>query len=46
VQSSIEDNTINFNIDSNSLGTFLSIADDLIFSELTVEKVLESNLNK
>jgi hypothetical protein len=46
VQSSISDNIIDFNINSDSLGTFLSTIDDLIFSELTIEKILESNLNK
>ncbi|MDR2873851.1 MAG: hypothetical protein LBV42_03810 [Methanobrevibacter sp.] len=46
VQSSIRDNIVDFNISSNSLGTFLSTIDDLIFSELTIEKILESNLNK
>ncbi|MDR2623590.1 MAG: hypothetical protein LBC39_03310 [Methanobrevibacter sp.] len=43
--SSIEGNIVDFTISSDSLGTFLSTLDDLIFSELTIEKVLESNLN-
>jgi hypothetical protein len=46
VQSSISDNIIDFSISSDSLGTFLSTIDDLIFCELTIEKILESNLNK
>ncbi|MDR1819673.1 MAG: hypothetical protein LBR15_05430 [Methanobrevibacter sp.] len=45
LHSSIENNVIDFNLSSDSLGTFLSTTDDLIFSELTVEKILESNLN-
>jgi hypothetical protein len=46
IQSSISDNIIDFSIISDSLGTFLSTIDDLIFCELTIEKILESNLNK
>jgi hypothetical protein len=42
ITSSINKDLINFNIDSNSLKTFLSTVDDLIFSELTVEKIIES----
>lgn len=40
VESSINKNTINFNIQSNNLGSFLNTADDLIFCETTVEKIL------
>ncbi|MDR2829598.1 MAG: hypothetical protein LBB45_00905 [Methanobrevibacter sp.] len=45
LQSSVKGNVINFTIVSGSLGTFLSTIDDLIFSEITIEKILESNLD-
>ncbi|MDR0911728.1 MAG: hypothetical protein LBM96_03890 [Methanobrevibacter sp.] len=35
-------NTIEFNINSDSLNSFLRTVDDLIFSTITVEKVLNS----
>lgn len=42
VESSINENTLNFKINSDSLGSFLATADDLIASEIVVEKVLEN----
>lgn len=42
VESNIRDNVLNFKVDSDSLSTFLATVDDLIFSEILVEKVLKS----
>jgi len=42
VESNKRDNVLNFKVDSDSLSTFLATVDDLIFSEILVEKVLES----
>ncbi|MGL6299024.1 MAG: KEOPS complex subunit Pcc1, partial [Methanobacteriaceae archaeon] len=45
VESEIDDlkkNTINFNINSDSLSTFLATVDDLILCEILIEDVLES----
>lgn len=44
VDSKIKDNKIDFKINSDSLGSFLSTADDLIASEILVEDVLK-NIN-
>jgi hypothetical protein len=41
VESSKEDNLLKFSLKYNSLPTFLATADDLIFSEILVEKILE-----
>ncbi|MDR1721738.1 MAG: hypothetical protein LBR24_01665 [Methanobrevibacter sp.] len=43
VRSSLDDNIVKYNINSKSLGSFLATIDDLIFSEITVEKVLNSS---
>ncbi|KZX12937.1 KEOPS complex subunit Pcc1 [Methanobrevibacter curvatus] len=40
LESSIDKNLIEYNINSSSLNTFLATADDLIFSAITAEKVL------
>lgn len=48
VESEIDDlkkSTINFNINSDSLSTFLATVDDLILCETLIEDVLES-INK
>jgi len=42
VESSKENNILKFSWKGNSLPTLLATADDLIFSEILVEKVLES----
>jgi hypothetical protein len=41
--STLDDNVINYTLNSDSLGSFLSTADDLIASEILVEKVLEKS---
>ncbi len=41
LESEIEDSDVKFEIKGNSLSTFLATADDLIFCEMTVEKILE-----
>ena len=41
VESELKDDTITYSINSDSLGSFLSTADDLIASEIVVEKILE-----
>ena len=38
---SINGSILSFNIESNSLGSFLATADDLIASEILIEKILE-----
>ena len=38
----VENNTIEYELDNDSLETFLSTADDLIASEIVVEKILET----
>lgn len=42
VESSKKNNILKFSLKGNSLPTFLATADDLIFSEILVEKVLKS----
>lgn len=42
VESEKEDNVLHFSLKGTSLSTFLATADDLIFSEILVEKVIES----
>ena len=41
VDSKLNENKIIYKINSESLGSFLSTADDLIASEIVVEKILE-----
>ena len=38
----MKNNTIEYELDNDSLETFLSTADDLIASEIVVEKILET----
>ena len=40
VESELKSNTIIYEVKSNSLGSFLSTADDLISSEIVVEKII------
>lgn len=42
INSKLEKNIITYNLDNTSLGSFLSTTDDLIASEIVVEKILES----
>jgi len=42
-KSTITDNIINYKITSENLGSFLSTSDDLIASEILVEKILEKS---
>ena len=42
LKSELEDNNITYTIKSESLGSFLSTADDLISSEIVVEKILNT----
>ena len=41
VDSELKDKKIIYEINSDSLGSFLSTADDLISSEIVVEKIIE-----
>lgn len=41
VESKLKDKKIIYEINSDSLGSFLSTADDLIASEIVVEKIVE-----
>lgn len=41
LQSELTENKITYEIDSESLGSFLSTVDDLIASEIVVEKIVE-----
>jgi hypothetical protein len=40
LESEIKDNSIDYEINSEQLGTFLATADDLIASEIVVEKII------
>ena len=42
-ESTIKDNIIDYTITSDSLGSFLATSDDLIASEILVEKVLDKS---
>ncbi|MCL2115455.1 MAG: hypothetical protein FWH29_04465 [Methanobrevibacter sp.] len=42
IESYKRENIVNFKVNSDSLSTFLATVDDLIFSEILVEKILES----
>lgn len=42
VESELNEEIINYTINSESLGSFLTTADDLIASEIVVEKILNS----
>ena len=46
IESTKENNILKFSWKGESLNTFLATADDLIFSEILVEKVLESTSSK
>jgi hypothetical protein len=42
VESSINENVINFKIESDKLGSFLATADDLITSEILAETLIKN----
>ena len=42
LKSELKDNKITYSINNDSLGTFLSTVDDLISSEIVVEKIIEN----
>ena len=42
VESEINDNIINFKIESDKLGSFLATADDLIASEILAEAIIKN----
>ena len=42
LDSKLKNNIIEYNLDNNLLGSFLSTTDDLIASEIVVEKILET----
>ena len=44
VKSQLNDNVIDFEINSNSIGTFLNTTDDLIANEILVEEILQSQI--
>ncbi|MBQ2666443.1 KEOPS complex subunit Pcc1 [Methanobrevibacter sp.] len=41
LESKLNDNEIEYNVSSEKLGTFLATVDDLIASEIVVEKIIE-----
>ncbi|MBR4448077.1 KEOPS complex subunit Pcc1 [Methanobrevibacter sp.] len=41
LESKLNENKIEYNINSDKLGTFLATVDDLIASEIVVEKIIE-----
>ncbi len=43
VKSKLDGNTIGFEINTDSLGTFLNTADDLIANEILVEEILQNS---
>ena len=45
LESKLKNNTIEYELDNDSLETFLSTADDLIASEIVVEKILEKTIH-
>ncbi len=45
VKSQLNENIIGFEINSNSLGTFLNTTDDLIANEILVEEIIQSSKN-
>ena len=43
LESQLNENKITYEINSKTLGSFLSTADDLIASEIVVEKILDAS---
>lgn len=46
VRSVLEEDTINFKIESDKLGSFLATADDLIASEILAEEIIKKTSQK
>lgn len=46
VESSLNENIINFKIESDNLGSFLATADDLIASEILAEEIIKNTSKK
>lgn len=46
VESVLEENAINFKIESDKLGSFLATADDLIASEILTEEIIKKTNEK
>ena len=46
VKSSLNENIINFEIESDKLGSFLATADDLIASEILAETLIKNTTKK
>ena len=46
VKSSLNENIINFEIESDKLGSFLATADDLIASEILAETLIKNTAKK
>lgn len=46
VQSVLDENVINFEIESDKLGSFLATADDLIASEILAEEIMKKTNEK
>lgn len=46
LESYINNRTVDYKINSNSLGSFLATIDDLIASEIVAEKILEKTNNQ
>ncbi len=46
VEGSLNENTINFKIESDKLGSFLATADDLIASEILAESIIKDTSTK
>ena len=46
VEGVLDDDTINFKIESDKLGSFLATADDLIASEILAEEIIKKKSQK
>jgi hypothetical protein len=46
VEGVLDDDTINFKIESDKLGSFLATADDLITSEILAEEIIKKTSQK
>lgn len=46
VEGVLDDDTINFKIESDKLGSFLATADDLIASEILAEEIIKKTSQK
>ena len=46
VQSELDEDVINFKIESDKLGSFLATADDLIASEILAEEIIKKTSQK